>query len=109
MDYQAYLIHVEPPGDLYFSPEGICVVGSDQTYSVYCLDSRHNFLRAAVLKFPLVQLVNHTVQFRGAQVKLEDLASYRESRNLMFASVKELMTALYEENRMRHYYLAQYL
>jgi hypothetical protein len=109
MKFKAFLILVEPNGDYFFSSEGVCIISADQTYTVYCLDSRHNFLRAAVLKFPLSQLIEHPVLFRGAQVKLEDLSEFREQHGLADSSAHALISAIYERNRERHYYLERYV
>ncbi len=103
--YTAYLIWVEDASDYYFSPEGVCVITDDQSYTVYSLDSRHNFLRSAVLKFPITQLLEPGITFRGAHIKLEDLASFREKQGLSDAPVHELLRALYHENEERHFYL----
>ncbi|MHB1627590.1 MAG: hypothetical protein ACYCVB_04325 [Bacilli bacterium] len=106
--YTAYLILVEGPGEYYFAPEGLCVVGDNHSYAVYSLDSRHNFLRAAVMKFPLADLLGDGVSFRSAHIKLEDLAPFREARSLQSASATDLMQALYLDNPLRHHFLARY-
>ena len=106
--YTAYLVHVEGPGEHYFEPEGLCVVGDNLSYTVYSLDSRHNFLRAAVVKFPLSDLLDDGVHFRGSHIKLEDLTPYREQRGLLNASVDDLLSVLYRDNPLRHYFLLRY-
>ncbi len=106
--YTAFLILVEGPGEYYFAPEGLCVVGDSLSYTVYSLDSRHNFLRAAVLKFPLADLLGDGVFFKHSHIKLEDLTPFREQRGLQNASVTDLMAALYRENPLRHHFLARF-
>ena len=106
--YDAYLILVELPHDDFFSAEGVCTIGTDGSYTVYSDDSRHNFLRQAILKHPLQELLEDGVRHRGALVRLEDLAQYREQRQLTAAAAPELLAAMYRENSVRHYYLARY-
>lgn len=103
--YRAYLIFVEGAGDFYFSPEGVLAVASDGRYTVYCPDARHNFLRAAVLKFPLENLVGEGVSYRGAHIRLEDLKPFQERQNMLHAPIADLLTAVYRENPVRYAFL----
>lgn len=106
--YDAYLILVELPHDDFFSAEGVCTIGSDNSYTVYSDDSRHNFLRQAILKHPLDELLGAGAQHRGALVRLEDLARWREQHQLITAAPAELLAAMYRDNSVRHHYLARY-
>ncbi|PWI59047.1 hypothetical protein [Sulfoacidibacillus thermotolerans] len=107
--YDAYLIHVEHEQDFYFIVEGVCVISEDHHYTVYSLDSMHNFLRAAVLKYPLSELLGEGVTFRGAQIKLEDLSLFRRFHHLEECSLRELLTVLYQSEPQRHYFLERFL
>ena len=103
--YDAYLILVEREGDSYFSPEGVCIIAQDRTYSIFTLGSRHNFLRTTMLKFPVEQLIDPGVFFRGVEVKIEDLSPFREKIGLQNADAQHLVKALYESNRELYLYL----
>lgn len=106
--YRAYLIFVEGAGDFYFSPEGVLAVTSDGHYTVYCPDARHNFLRAAMLKFPLEALAGEGVSYRGAQFRIEDLTPFQERQKLTDASIADLLRAVHRENPVRHAFLRAY-
>lgn len=107
--YEAYIIHVEHEHDFYFIPEGICIVGEEYRYLVYSLDSLHNFLRAGLLKFPLSELLSDGVTFRNAQIKLEDLQSYRITHGLEEVSVEELLSFLYVAEPTKYHFLERSL
>ena len=107
--YRAYLILVEGPGDYYFAPEGVLAIAADGGHTVYSLDSRHNFLRAALLRSPLERLLADGALYRGALIKLEDLSAFRARTGLEGAPVNALLRALFEENRRRHAYLARHV
>ena len=106
--YQAYLILVELPGDDFFLAEGVCTISSEGKYTVYSDNSRHNFLRQAILRHPLQELVADGIRHRGAQVRLENLAPYCEQRALTTVAPTLLLAAMYRENPVRHHYLARY-
>ncbi len=105
--FHAYVIHVEHEHDFYYIPEGICIIGEDFHYTIYSLDSLHNFLWAAILKHSLGELLGDGVLFRGAQVKLEDLMPFIVSHALEDASVEELLAHLYQTDPNRNHFLAR--
>lgn len=108
-NFDAYLIFVEPAGDYFFSPEGVCIVDEDRNYKLYSLDSRHNFLRSAILKFSLTDLIGDGVAYKGTSLRLEDLQLFREKNNLLTSSVTSLLRAIYMENPLQHHYLRRFL
>lgn len=107
--FQAFLILVETAGDYYHNPEGVCVVDADGTYRVYSLDSRHNFLRAAVLKFPLSELAGKGVAYRDAHIRLEGLEPFRAARGLLDASPHAVLAALFKHNPRQYFFLEGHL
>ncbi len=108
-NFDAYMIFVEPAGDYFFSSEGTCIVDEDHNYKLYTLDSRHNFLRSAILKFSLADLIGDGVTYKGASIRLENLQPFREKNNLLSSSVTSLLRAIYLENPMQHHYLRRFL
>jgi len=103
----AFLIHVEPEGDFFFTPEGILITIDNLSYQVYSLDSRHNFLRAAVTKFPLDLLQGEGVTYRGAQIKLEPIRSIDTKIDKAKATVFSLLSELYLANPERYFFLGK--
>ncbi len=104
----AYLIHVEAEGDYFFTPEGVLIVVDNLSYQVYSLDSRHNFLRAAVTKFPLDKLLGDGVSYRGAQVKLEPIANLDAKRERVRETARHLLSELYHSNQERYFFLKKH-
>ncbi len=100
---------MEPAGDYFFSPEGICIVDEEHNYKLYTFDSRHNFLRTAILKFSLSDLIGDGVTYKGATLRLEDLQPFREKNNLLSSSITSLLRAVYLENPLQHDYLRRFL
>jgi len=107
-EYTAWLVWVEEAGESYYTPEGVCVIYPDQVYRMYCLDSRHNFLRAAVQKFPLDELAGEGVLFRGSSIRLEDLAPIRERHGLQGGNARSLLEALYNDNVRYYHFLDRF-
>lgn len=107
-DYAAWLVWVEDEGESYYTPEGVFVVYPDQVYRMYCLDSRHNFLRAAVQKYPLEELAQEGVLFRGSSIRLEDLAPIRERHGLQGGNARALLQALYHDNARYYHFLERF-
>ncbi len=102
--FQLYLIWVEPAGDLFFSPEGICMIDEERHYRIYSEAARHNVLRAAALKYSIDELLNG-VEFRGSIYRFEDLSNLREVLSLRDASVAATLRALYEKHPQRFHFL----
>ncbi len=104
-----YLIHVEPEGDFFFTPEGVLITLDNISYQVYCLDSRHNFLRAAVTKFPLAQLTGDGVMYRGANIKLEPLQSLETNHDKAKEASFTILEEIYRSNPERYFFLSKYV
>lgn len=108
-DFQAYVIWVENEGDYYHSPEGVFVMDSEGRYRVYSLDSRHNFLRAVMLKFPLADLLSAGVLYKGAHLRLEDLAEFSASQFTSRPSVIQLLAMLHNRSPQQYFFLQAYV
>ena len=105
----AFLIHVESEGDFFFTPEGVLLTVDNLSYQVYSLDSRHNFLRAAVTKFPLEQLLGDGVTFRGAQIKLEPIGAIAAGIDRVKESSRTIIGDLYQSQPERYFFLKKFL
>ena len=99
-----YLIWVEPAGDFFFTPEGICMIDEERHYHIYSEAARHNVLRAAALKHSIEDLLSG-VEFRGSTYRFEDLAPLRESLSLRDPSIEATLRALYETHTQRFQFL----
>jgi len=108
LQFAAYMVWVEGENDVYFTPEAVCIIYPDRVYKVFCLDSRHNFLRAAILKHPLSELLGDGLKFRDAIIRLEDLALWRTHKSLAKSDVRSLLRALYADNPRLYFFLARY-
>lgn len=108
IQFASYMVWVEGEGEAYFTPEAVCIVYPDQVYKVFCLDSRHNFLRAAILKHPLRDLAQDGVVFRGSTVRLEDLTVFRQRRQLEQSGVLPLLRAIFADNPRLYFFLERH-
>ncbi|MCY0877095.1 MAG: hypothetical protein OWT28_12625 [Firmicutes bacterium] len=107
--FSAYLVWVEGEYETYFTPEAVCIVYPDQVYKVYALDSRHNFLRAAILKHPLGDLQGDGVFFRDSTIRLEDLTELRARKELDHSGVVALLAAMYADNPRLYFFLERHV
>jgi hypothetical protein len=67
-----YLLETEQPGDSFFSPSGIVVVGEKQRIILYCQNSAHNLYRAAVVRNSWEDLEKGVV-YRDIGFRLRDV------------------------------------
>lgn len=107
--FSAFLILVEAKGDYYHNPEGVCIVDAEGAYRVHSLDSRHNFLRAAVLKFPVAELTERGVTDRDTHIRLEDLEPFRVAHGLLDAGPDAMLAALFEHNPRQYFFLERHV
>lgn len=106
---KVYVVNVEDPGDYYFRPEGVLFVDEKGNHTLYAHDSRHNFLKAAVQKFPWEELTEG-VSFREHTVRLIDLTSQMD--DLFFLLVDEMpdmLQRLYDGSPRQYFFLEKYL
>lgn len=106
---KVFIIHVEPEGDLFFTPEGVLVTIDHHSYKVYSLDSRHNFLRAAMTKFPLEQLQGEGIHYRDAYIKIEPFATLDVHVDRAPALIVATLEKVYESNPTRFFFLEKHL
>jgi len=104
-----YMIHVEDPGDYYLKPEGVLFVDNQGYHTLFSADSRFNFLRSTVQKFPFAELVNG-VTFREHNVRLDDVtASFADRFDLLVDEMLEILRTIYDSNPRQHFYLEKFM
>lgn len=106
---KVYVVNVEDPGDYYFRPEGVLFVDEKGNHTLYAHDSRHNFLKAAVQKFPWEELTEG-VSFREHTVRLIDLTSQMDEHFfLLVDEMPDMLQRLYDGSPRQYFFLEKYL
>ncbi|MBL0387717.1 hypothetical protein JJB07_13835 [Tumebacillus sp. ITR2] len=104
-----YLVSVEEPDDYYHKAEGVLFIDNLQNHTLYSLDSRFNFLRNAVHKFPFKEL-EEGVEFRDHNVRLTDLTdSFREQFDLVIDDMLAILRKVYEGSPHQLFFLEKHL
>ncbi|ASS75121.1 hypothetical protein CIG75_09110 [Tumebacillus algifaecis] len=100
-----YLINVEEPDDYYYKPEGVLFLDEQGHFTLFTADSRHNFLRAAVQKFPYKEL-EESVIYRNHQVQLNDVTlQYEERFDLHVDDMLPILHAIYNGSPRQFFFL----
>jgi hypothetical protein len=100
-----YVIQVEEPDDYYYKPEGVLFIDNQGHHTMYSADSRFNFLKLTVQKFPYADLENG-VSFRDHNVKLLDVTDqYREQFYLVVEEIIQILKKIYESNPRQFFFL----
>lgn len=107
--FKAYLVWVEPEGEAYFTPEAVCIIYPDKVYRVFSLDTRHNFLRSAILKHKLDDLLGDGLLYRNSTLRLEDLEPVRTRKNLNDTGAIPLLQAIYQDNPSTYHFLTRFV
>lgn len=104
-----YVVNVEEPGDYYYRPEGVLFVDEKDNHTLYALDSRHNFLKAVVQKFPWEELIE-SVHFRDHHVRLIDMTSQMDEQFLLLVDeIPAMLQRLYNGSPRQYFFLEKHL
>lgn len=106
---KVYLVSVEEPGDYYHNPEGVLFIDNLGNHSLYSADSRYNFLRNAVYKFPYADL-EVGVDFREHNVRIQDITEqFRDRFNLVIEEMLDILRTIYEGSPRQFFFLEKHL
>ncbi|PWK14360.1 hypothetical protein [Tumebacillus permanentifrigoris] len=104
-----YLVSVEDPDDYYHKPEGVLFIDNLGNHTLYSADSRFNFLRNAVHKFPYKEL-EEGVAFRDHEVRITDLTdTFRAEFELTVDDMLEILKRVYESSPLQLFFLEKHL
>lgn len=104
-----YVIQVEEPDDYYYKPEGVLFIDNLGNHTLYSADSRFNFLKQTVQKFPYADLENG-VSFRDHNVRLLDVTdTYREEFYLVVEEILPILHHVYQSNPRQFFFLEKTL
>jgi hypothetical protein len=100
-----YVIQVEEPDDYYYKPEGVLFIDNQGHHTLYSADSRFNFLKLTVQKFPYADLENG-VSFRDHNVRLLNVTdSYREQFYMVVEEIMPILHQIYQTNPRQFFFL----
>jgi hypothetical protein len=100
-----YIMNIEDPGDYYFKPEGVLFIDDKGNHTLYSHDSRHNFLRSVVTKFPYAEL-EAGVTFREHSAHLVNVIDqYRDRFDLVIEEIHDILRLIYEANPRQYFFL----
>ncbi|MFD2168771.1 hypothetical protein [Tumebacillus lipolyticus] len=104
-----YLVNVEDPDDYYFKPEAVLFLDENGYFTLYTTDSRHNFLRAAVQKYPYQELEDG-VHHRNHHLQLHDITlQLGEEYDLLVDEMFAMLHTIYNWSPRQHFYLEKHL
>lgn len=67
-----FLLETEQPGDSFFAPTGVVIVGEKQKIMLYCQNSAHNLYKTAIVRNDWVAL-EKGVEFREIGFRLRNV------------------------------------
>ncbi|TCP59455.1 hypothetical protein EV586_101674 [Tumebacillus sp. BK434] len=103
-----YILNVEDPGDYYFKPEGVVFLDDLGNYTLFAADSRHNFLRTAVHKFPYQDL-EEGVEHRDHHLQLNDVTLQHASRfDLVVDEMLDILHAIFNGSPRQFFFLERF-
>lgn len=103
-----YLVTVEEPDDYYHRPEGVVFIDNQGYFTLYTSDSRHNFLRAAIQKFPYEEL-EAEVTFQNHQVKLIDVTDqYEPEFDMVLDDMLAILHKVYLTSPRQFFFLEKF-
>lgn len=103
-----YTISAEDPGDYYLKPEGVLFIDNLGGHTLYSADSRFNFLRSAVHKFPFSEL-EEGVEFREHTVRLHNVTDEYEARyDLITENMLPILHAIYQSSPRQYFFLEKH-
>ncbi|KEO84443.1 hypothetical protein [Tumebacillus flagellatus] len=104
-----YLVGVEDPDDYYHKPEGVLFIDNLGNHTLYSADSRYNFLRNAINKFPYQDL-EEGVEFRDHNVRITDLTdSFRQEFDLVIDEMLLILRKVFEGSPRQLFFLEKHL
>jgi hypothetical protein len=104
-----YLISVEDPDDYYHKPEGVLFIDNLGNHTLYSADSRYNFLRTAINKFPYKEL-EEGVEFREHNVRITDLTdTFRAEFDLLIDDMLNILRKIFESSPRQLFFLEKHL
>ncbi|HEU4965287.1 MAG TPA: hypothetical protein VFV52_15770 [Bacilli bacterium] len=105
---KVYSLQVEEPNDYYFKPEGVVFVDEKGNYTLYAADSRHNFLRSILQKFPERDL-EQGVSFKEHQVKAVDLTDlYEPYFEMIVDEILSILHRVYKSSPRQYFFLEKF-
>ncbi len=105
---KVYLATIEEPDDYYHRPEGVVFIDNQAYFTLYTTDSRHNFLRAAIQKFPYAEL-EAEVKFQNHAVRLVDVTSqYEPDFDMSIDDMLDILKKIYDTSPRQYFFLEKF-
>jgi hypothetical protein len=105
---RVYLLVVEDPGDYYLKPEGVLFIDNLGNHTLYSADSRFNFLKSAVHKFPYQEL-EVGVTFREHQIRLDDVTeNYEDEYDMIVDNIMPILHAIFKGSPRQYFFLEKH-
>ncbi|ARU63083.1 hypothetical protein CBW65_20455 [Tumebacillus avium] len=105
---KVYTLNVEDPGDYYYKPEGVLFIDEQGNYTLFAADSRHNFLRTAVHKFPYKDL-EEGVEYRNHHLQLNDVTlQYAPRFDMVVDEMLDILQAVFTGSPRQFFFLERF-